>query len=324
MLHDNHGREFPYLRLSITDVCNFRCSYCLPDGYQCHEHADYLRVDEIVRLVRAFADLGMWKVRLTGGEPSTRADLPDIARAIAAIPGIKRLAITTNGWRLHKDIALWREVGINALNISIDSLDAQVFARITGHDRLHDLLLAVDRALELSFEQVKVNAVMLRDVNDQELDSFLSWIATRPISLRFIELMQTGDNAEFFRRHHYRAESLIAALRLRGWSERERVAGSGPAREFAHPDSLGRVGIIAPYARDFCTTCNRLRVTAFGALRLCLFGDAGVDLRDLLQSDQQLPALQQRIQTQLGYKKAGHYLHDGDTGATRHLAMVGG
>lgn len=324
MLTDRFGREFPYLRLSLTDVCNFSCSYCLPDGYQCHEHADFLSVDEIARLVRAFAGLGVWKVRLTGGEPTTRKDFVDIARAVANVAGIKRLAMTTNGWSIKRDLKRWQQAGVNALNISVDSLDPRMFAAITGHEKLHDLLAGVDEALSLPFDRVKINTVLLRDLNHGELNRFLEWIKGRPLSLRFIELMQTGDNHDYFRQHHMRAQWLIEQLQQRGWREIERLQGSGPAREFVHDHSMGRIGIIAPYSQDFCATCNRLRVTALGALRLCLFGDAGSDLRDLLQHDDQISALQLRISEQLQLKVSSHFLHHGFSGATQHLAMVGG
>ncbi len=324
MLTDRFGREFPYLRLSVTDVCNFSCSYCLPDGYQCHDHQPFLSIAEITRLVRAFAALGVWKIRLTGGEPTTRKDFCEIVQAIAGIDGIKRIAMTTNGWSIKRDLERWQHAGVTSLNISVDSLDARMFAAITGHNKLQELLEGVDEALTLPFERVKINSVLLRDLNHHELDAFLAWIKSRPLTLRFIELMQTGDNADYFAAHHLRSQWLIDQLTARGWYEIDRLPGAGPAREFVHDNSVGRIGLIAPYSKDFCTTCNRLRVTALGALRLCLFGDAGSDLRDLLQSDAQQPLLQQRIADQLQLKVASHFLHEGNSGATRHLAMVGG
>lgn len=324
MLQDRHGRSFPYLRLSITDVCNFRCNYCLPDGYQGDAHAAFLRVAEIRRLISAFATLGMWKVRLTGGEPSVRQDLPEIIATVAAVPGIRRVALTTNGWKLAQHVGRWREAGLNALNVSADSLDPRVFHAITGHDRLREVLQGVDAALAIGIDKVKLNAVLLRGYNDRALDDFLGWLRTRPVSLRFIELMQTGDNGDYFRAHHLSAEHVITQLLTRGWQELPRLEGAGPAREFRHDDYHGRIGIIAPYAKDFCASCNRLRVTSMGDLRLCLFGDAGTSLRDLLQEDEQLPLLQQRIIDQLQLKVAGHFLHEGNTGATPHLASCGG
>lgn len=324
MLQDRQGRSFPYLRLSITDVCNFQCSYCLPDGYQGKPDAAFLSVAEIRRLVAGFAALGMWKIRITGGEPSVRRDLPEIIATIATTPGIERVAMTTNGWRLPQLVERWKKAGLNALNVSVDSLDPRQFHAITGQDRLREVLTGIDKALAIGIEKVKVNAVLLRDLNDRQLDAFLAWIKDKPISLRFIELMQTGDNFAYFKAHHLRAEHVINQLREKAWQELPRLPGAGPAREFSHEASLGRIGIIAPYAKDFCTTCNRLRVTSTGDLRLCLFGDAGASLRDLLQEDEQQSLLQARIIEQLGFKKDHHFLHDGNPGATPHLASCGG
>ncbi|NQD37248.1 GTP 3',8-cyclase MoaA [Permianibacter sp. IMCC34836] len=324
MLQDRYGRQFPYLRLSITDVCNFRCNYCLPNGYEGDAHAAFLRADEIRRLVTAFAELGMWKIRLTGGEPSVRKDLPELIRTVANVPGIRRVAMTTNGYKLKQQVSSWRAAGLDSLNISVDSLDPRAFAAITGHDKLQEILAGIEQALTLDFSAIKLNAVLLRGINDQQLDRFLDWLRTRPVSMRFIELMQTGDNAQFFDRHHVPGSELVLALHQRGWQELPRTRDGGPAREFVHPDYQGQIGLIAPYSKDFCDSCNRLRVTALGDLRLCLFGDAGTSLRDLLQHDEQRLQLKTRIESQLQLKKISHFLHDGNTGATPHLASCGG
>lgn len=323
-LTDSFGREFLYLRLSLTDVCNFRCQYCLPDGYHCEHETPDLSLDEIRRIVTAFAGLGLWKVRLTGGEPSVRRDLTEIIQTIAAVPGVRRIAMTTNGYRLHKDAAAWRAAGLSALNVSVDSLDPRLFAGITGHDRLRDILAGIDQALELGFDSVKVNAVLLRDCNDVELDRFLAWIRPRALSLRFIELMQTGDNLDYFRARHVSADWLRAQLLMRGWEARPREAGAGPAEVYAHSDYRGSLGIIAPYSPDFCRGCNRLRISATGQLHLCLFSESGMDLRPLMQHDAQLPDLQDEIRSLLAQKKLSHYLPQGQTGGTRHFASIGG
>lgn len=324
VLVDHHGRSFPYLRLSLTEACNYRCTYCLPDGYQADGSPKFLALDEIKRLVRAFAVLGMSKIRLTGGEPSLRKDLPAIIAAVAAVPGIRRIALTTNGCRLPRLVRAWREAGLTAINVSLDSLDAARFLAITGHDRFAEVSEGIEQALGLGFDAVKVNAVLLRGRNDDELPAWLEYLKERDLAVRFIELMQTGENREFFARHHLRAESLQRHLLAAGWQLRERAADAGPALEYAHPDYRGRIGVIAPYARDFCAGCNRLRVTARGDLRLCLFGNFGTPLRPLLQSDDDHDALVARIATQLGLKAAGHGLHQGLTGITPHLASVGG
>lgn len=323
-LADRYGRRFPYLRLSITPACNFRCSYCLPHGYQADAGAaGPLSLDELTRLLHGFAELGMHKLRITGGEPSVRRDLTEVLRTAAAVPSVQKLAMTTNGTLLSKRLHEWMDAGLNAINVSVDSLDRALFARITGHDRLDDILHGVDMALESGLP-TKLNAVLLRDVNDRQLPAWLDYLRGHAVSVRFIELMQTGDNLAFFRDHHVRAELLEDAIREQGWQAVSRALDAGPAREYAHPDYAGSIGIIAPYSKDFCAGCNRLRVTATGDLRLCLFGDFGIPLRRHLQRDDQLDDLVHAIGGQIGRKEQGHFLHQGHTGITPHLASTGG
>jgi cyclic pyranopterin phosphate synthase len=325
VLADRFGRRFPYLRLSLIEACNFRCSYCLPDGYQARPDLPrMLGRDEIARLLRAFAGVGMRKVRLTGGEPSLRKDLTDIIAVAAGTQGIEKIAMTSNGCLLRKRRAAWQAAGLTALNVSVDALDRARFALITGHDRLHDILLGIDEALADGMLSLKLNAVLLRGLNDDQLPAWLDYLRDRPLGLRFIELMQTGSNRDYFQRHHHRADGLERQLQASGWEPLPRAPDAGPAREYAHPDYRGRIGIIAPYSRDFCDGCNRLRVTANGDLRLCLFGDVGIPLRPLLQADDQVDALQATLTSQLGLKKSGHGLHNGETGLTPHLASIGG
>lgn len=324
-LADRYGRRFPYLRLSIIPACNFRCSYCLPHGYRAEAGvAGPLSLDEITRLLRGFAEMGMHKLRITGGEPSVRHDLTAVLRTAAAIPGVDTLAMTTNGTLLSRRLGEWMDAGLNAINVSVDSLDRAAFARITGHDRLDDILAGIDMALAAGLPAVKLNAVLLRGVNDHELPRWLDYLRDHAVGLRFIELMQTGDNLAFFRDHHVRAETLEARLRDTGWQALPRAADAGPAREYHHADYAGRIGIIAPYSNDFCAGCNRLRVTATGDLRLCLFGEFGIPLRPLLQDDDQLDDLVRAIGGQIGRKEQGHFLHQGRTGITPHLASTGG
>jgi cyclic pyranopterin phosphate synthase len=324
-LADRYGRRFPYLRLSVTPACNFRCTYCLPHGYRAEANATGpLSLPEITRLLRGFTEMGMHKLRITGGEPSVRKDLTDILRTAAAVPGVTKLAMTTNGTLLTRRLHEWMDAGLNAINVSVDSLDRATFARVTGHDQLDDILRGVDMALEAGLPSVKLNAVLMRDVNDHDLPSWLAYLRDRRVGVRFIELMQTGDNLAFFRQHHMRAEVLETELLSLGWQLLPRAADAGPAREYRHADYAGRIGIIAPYSKDFCAGCNRLRVTATGDLRLCLFGEFGIPLRPLLQSDDQLEDLVRAIGGQIGRKEQGHFLHDGRTGITPHLASTGG
>ncbi|MFC3070235.1 GTP 3',8-cyclase MoaA [Phenylobacterium soli] len=322
-LEDGFGRRFHYLRVSVTEVCNFRCTYCLPDGYRKSGPQSFLTPDEVDRVTRAFADLGVSKLRLTGGEPSVRRDLPEIIARVSATPGIDKVALTTNGWNLDRNIAAWRDAGLTNLNVSIDSLDRAAFQRITGHDRLESVVRGLDQALAIGVPTVKVNGVLLKDGVQDGFDAFADFVRERPVAVRFIELMRTGDNAAFFADQHIPGGRLTDWLQARGWRPRPRAFDDGPAVEYAHPDYAGRIGLIAPYAPGFCDGCNRLRITARGKLRLCLFGELGVDLRDLLQGDD-ADALKARIQAALVGKPRGHRLAEGISGDTRQLAQYGG
>lgn len=325
-LTDAYARRFYYLRLSITDVCNFRCTYCLPDGYRPNGVANksFLTLDEIRRVTRAFAALGTEKVRLTGGEPTLRRDFTDIIRTVADNDAIRQIAVTTNGYRMARDVREWREAGLTNINVSVDSLDARQFHAITGEDKFNQVMAGIDAAFDAGFEKVKVNTVLMRDVNHHQLDTFLAWIKPRPVQLRFIELMETGDGGSLFRKHHISGATVRDELLRRGWVRQLSGRSDGPAQVFTHPDYAGQIGLIMPYEKDFCASCNRLRVSSTGNLHLCLFGDGGIALRDLLSSDDALEALEARIERALAHKKQTHFLHDGNTGITQNLSYIGG
>lgn len=323
MLTDSFGRRFNYLRLSITDVCNFKCSYCLPNGYQCTNDRDFLSLDEIARIARGFASLGTEKIRITGGEPSLRKDLPEIIYTCKSTEGIKTVAITTNGYKLPTQLPSWIDAGLDNLNVSIDSLDPRQFHAITGHDKLSTILSGIDLALSSKLTTVKVNTVLMRDYSNRQLQSFLNWVKDTPISLRFIELMETGDNATFFGQQHESGQHIKAHLLANGWTAVIREKTAGPAQVFTHPDYAGSIGLIMPYSKDFCHSCNRLRISALGKLHLCLFSEHGLSIREQLQVDD-ITALQHQIKALLGDKKASHFLKENFTGATTHLAMLGG
>lgn len=323
---DSFQRKFYYLRLSVTDVCNFKCTYCLPDGYQPagRRSSSFLSIEEIQRVVNAFAECGTNKVRITGGEPSLRKDFTDIIHTVSSTPGIKKVATTTNGYRMEKQVEQWKQAGLTHINVSVDSLDSRMFHQITGENKFIQVMAGIDKAFEVGYSQVKVNVVLMKDLNAQELPAFLAWIKDRPIQLRFIELMQTGEMDELFQRHHVSGVAIRNQLIANGWLLKARASNDGPAQVFIHPDYQGEIGLIMPYEKDFCQSCNRLRVSAIGKLHLCLFGEEGVDLRDLLQSDGQQAALTSRIQQALQTKSVSHFLHDGNSGATPHLASIGG
>ena len=294
-LVDPFQRQYYYLRLSITDQCNFRCTYCLPDGYQPEANKpSFLTLKEITHLAQAFAEMGTEKIRLTGGEPTLRKDFISIAESIANIDGIRQLAVTTNGYRMAKDVADWKKAGITSINVSVDSLDPKMFHQITGINKFDDVMRGIDRAFEVGYNKVKVNSVLMKNLNDKEFEQFLVWVKDRPIQMRFIELMQTGEMDSFFDKFHLSGQVLADKLLQNGWQLQHKSHTDGP------------------------------RVSAKGKLHLCLFGEEGIELRDLLQSHEQQDILQARIFSALQGKREHHYLHIGDSGVRNHLASIGG
>jgi cyclic pyranopterin phosphate synthase len=324
-LLDSQGRHLQYLRLSITELCNFRCTYCLPGGCPKGAVAQPLTVPEIDRLVRGFAAMGFWRVRLTGGEPTLRRDILEIVARVAAAPGVRHVGLTTNGYRLRTLASDLAEAGLNCLNVSVDSLDPARFASITGGtSRLEDVVGGIEAAMAAGIPRIKVNAVLLAGTDGAALDRFLGWVRDAPLSIRFIELMETRGDPAYFARNHVPASVMERLLEERGWSRLPGVEGEGPASEYGHPGHRGRIGIIAPYRKGFCATCNRLRVSASGNLKLCLFADREVPLRHLLRSDGQRDALAAAVRTAVGAKPASHHLGEGRVGMVRSLASIGG
>ena len=327
-LKDSFGRTFPYIRLSITDVCNFKCGYCLPNGYQVDksDNRKFLHLDEVRRLSKALSELGVSKIRLTGGEPTVRKDFFDIVKTIKENSGIKKTVITTNGYHLDKIAYKIKESGLDGINISIDSLNKEVFKKVTSHDRLEEILRGIKVLQSLNFKNIKINAVLLKGINDSE-DDFNQWsnfIQENKIDFRYIELMQTGDNLDYFRKYHVPATKFTDYLNKNNWIIQTFGRDAGPAKNYLNPKFKGKFGIIAPYSKDFCKSCNRLRITAKGDLRLCLFGNTGINIRHLMQKDEQLEELKDLILKQLNFKKESHYLELGETGLTKNLSTTGG
>jgi cyclic pyranopterin phosphate synthase len=323
-IEDNFGRSFRYLRVSITDACNFSCAYCLPNGYCKEPLADPpLRVEEFANLVAGFADLGVRKIRLTGGEPTLRRDLLEFVKVAVDTPGIEDVALSTNGYRLASIARDLKDAGLKAVNVSVDSLDEKTFQTITKSPLLPRILEGIEACLSLGL-RVKLNAVLMRDFNDNDLPRFLQYIEQRPVSVRFIELMQTGDNKELFSQHHVSAEVLEEKLKAEGWTLQPRGATDGPAREYRHLSYEGQIGVIAPYSHDFCGNCNRLRISCRGELKLCLFGDGQHSVRAFIQKREQASELHAAIFHLLKLKLATHSLHEGQYGNTYKFSSIGG
>ena len=326
-LRDTFGRTFPYIRLSITDVCNFKCGYCLPNGYfKPNNHPGFLNIFEIENLINGLSDLGVSKIRVTGGEPTVRKDFFDVMKLIKSKNGIKKLVVTTNGYKLNQLTDKFLDTGIDGMNISIDSLNRSKFKEITGHDRLPEILEGIKILQDKGFKNIKINAVLLKNINDnqEEFDAWSEFINQNDISFRYIELMQTGDNLDYFKKYHQSSKVFKEYIETKGWKNIDRALDDGPALNYKNENLKGQFGVIAPYSKDFCKACNRLRITAKGELRLCLFGNTGTDLRKYLQNPKQKDELVDLILTQLRFKKESHYLELGNTGITPHLASVGG
>jgi len=328
ILKDSFGRKFPYIRLSISDVCNFKCGYCLPDGYKIDrsDNRKFLNIEEIGRLAKALSELGVSKIRLTGGEPTVRKDFFEIIKIIKENSGIKKTVMTTNGYRLDKIADDIKNSGLDGINISIDSLNADTFKKITGHDRLEEILRGIKNLQKLNFKNIKINAVLLKGVNDSEkdFDDWAEFLKNNEIDFRYIELMQTGDNIDYFNNYHVPAKKFTDYLNNNNWIIQTFGKDAGPSKNYLNPKFKGKFGVIAPYSKDFCKSCNRLRITAKGDLRLCLFGNTGINIRHLMQKDEQLEELKDLILKQLNFKKESHYLELGETGLTKNLSTTGG
>ncbi|MDT0595613.1 GTP 3',8-cyclase MoaA [Glaciecola petra] len=322
MLSDGFGRQFEYLRVSLTDVCNFSCQYCLPDGYQKTHKSRFLSSHEVLNLVEVFASLGTKKVRITGGEPSLRKDLSDIIAGIKQNQHIQTIALTTNGYKLTQNAQDWYNAGLDSVNVSVDSFDEHQFKVITGSSKLKEILLGIDRAIDVGLK-VKINLVLMKQFNHKVLGQVMQYIKDKPVSFRFIELMETGDNAIFFNQQHVSPAGIQHSLIENGFVQTSRDKFSGPARVYSHQDYVGTIGLITPYASGFCDNCNRLRVSSTGKVHLCLFAEKGYDIRWGL-SDERKHELASHIEALMPYKKPTHLLQEHKTGATTHLAMLGG
>lgn len=322
-LTDNFSRQLTYLRLSITDFCNFSCEYCLPNGYQGKRSKDELSVAEIETLIQAFAHVGTKKVRITGGEPSIRRDVVDIIKTIKQTPGIETIAMTSNGYKLGKHLANWQAAGLNQLNISIDSFDAATFHKMTGFNILPQLLTDMDQLLATTDIKLKINSILMAETAFDNLISAMDYVKDRPVTYRFIEFMQTSDNSDLFFAQHTQSTLITNYLSERGWVPHERGSNDGPAIEFSHPDYVGRIGMIAPYAEHFCDSCNRLRVSSHGKVHLCLFDQGNYDIRHYLHA-RDINGLVQALHSFMPIKPEHHHLHDSNSGIMHNLSIIGG
>lgn len=322
-LTDGFARQLTYLRLSITDFCNFRCEYCLPNGYQGKRPDDELSVPEIATLIRGFAQVGTKKVRITGGEPSIRRDVVEIIETIKQTDGIETVAMTSNGYKLGKHLASWQAAGLDQLNISMDSFDAATFYKMTGFNTLPQLLADMDQLLETTDIKLKINSLLMAETAFENLLRAIDYVKDRAVTYRFIEFMQTSDNSDLFFAQHAQSDTIIDYLLEHGWQSHDRGSADGPAVEYSHPNYVGRIGMIAPYAEHFCDTCNRLRVSSQGKVHLCLFDQGNYDIRHYLQQDN-IAGLVDTLHSFMPIKPEHHHLRDSDSGIMHNLSIIGG
>ncbi|NNK48858.1 MAG: GTP 3',8-cyclase MoaA [Gemmatimonadetes bacterium] len=326
-MKDQFGRRIDYLRISVTDKCNLRCTYCMPvEGLDWIDRAEFLTYEEIASVVRQMAGQGLRRIRLTGGEPLVRRDLPDLVRLLSEIPQIEDIAISTNAILLPQFGSDLRDAGASRVNVSLDTLKRERFRDLARRpERFFDATMeGIDAAERLGFSPLKINTVLLKGLNEDEVEEFAEITKKRPWHVRFIELMPTGDNLHLSERF-LSTDSVLKRLRAIGdLRPAAGPVGNGPATYFQFAGAAGTVGVITPLSHNYCDRCNRMRLTADGKLRTCLFGTHEVDLRAPLRSTGDvLPAVREALRG----KPERHLLQLGTargSGGLRALSQVGG
>jgi GTP 3',8-cyclase len=327
-LIDPHGRRISYLRISITDHCNLNCIYCSPSGRkQQLGHDEILSFEEIQKVVQAGTMAGINKVRITGGEPLLRKGMVNLCQLLGALDGLESFSITTNGVFLKDFAGPLFAAGIRRINVSLDSLKEDKFRRITGRDQLADVLSGLERAEEAGLSPIKINTVVMRGVNEAEIENFARLTLSQPYHVRFIELMPTGSQgAADHRAQFVPVEEIIRRVQKVGKLALERADSCGPARICSLPGAVGKIGFIAPMSWHICGSCNRLRLTADGKLRPCLFSQEEVDLRVALRSGASLEDLAALFRLAVTRKGPGnsHKETDVPRGTGRAMWAIGG
>lgn len=323
-LTDALGRTIEYLRISVTDKCNFRCVYCMPlEGLQWLPKAEILSYEEIARLVRELAPLGLTRIRITGGEPTIRPDLARLIGMLRAVPEITDISLSTNGVKLPRLAAEFAAAGLDRVNMSVDSLRPERIKAIARRDLGFDPIIAARAAENAGLKPVKLNCVVIRGINDDEIEDFASLTFANDWHVRFIELMPVGEMRDLTWDHVVPTDEILARLqKVADISPADAPARSnGPARYFRFAGARGSIGVITPITHTYCASCNRVRLTADGRLRTCLFGDHEVNLRDGLRAGIPLEPL---VRQALADKPAEHKLLQMKVGGLRALSQVGG
>lgn len=323
-LSDSFQRPIDYLRISVTDRCNLRCIYCMPsDGVRLMRHEDILSYEEIYTIAEAAAELGINKIRITGGEPLVRAGLPKLVQMLAQIEAIDDISLTTNGVLLADSAAELKSAGLRRVNVSLDTLKPDKFEYITRGNNLGDVLNGIEVAGQVGLNPIKINVVVLSGINDDELLTFAANTITEGWHVRFIEYMPFGESVT--------ASPFLAVSdmrkRLKVLGELEPCLlkmGNGPAKYFRLPQAKGTIGFITPISEHFCFHCNRLRLTADGKLRLCLLSKEEIDLKQPLRAGMSSAKLKRLIEEAAAAKPLRHRLAEGDVPQDRPFSQVGG
>uniref|UniRef100_A0AAY4AID9 Molybdenum cofactor biosynthesis protein 1 n=2 Tax=Denticeps clupeoides TaxID=299321 RepID=A0AAY4AID9_9TELE len=306
-LTDNFGRRHNYLRISLTEKCNLRCQYCMPEeGVKLTPRSQLLTTKEVLTLARLFVQEGVDKIRLTGGEPLIRPDVLDIIAEMRKLEGLKTIAVTTNGMNLSRLLPGLKDAGLDLLNISLDSLVPAKFEFIVRRKGFHKVMEGIEKAIEMGYRPVKVNCVVMRGLNEDEILDFVSLTETKPLDVRFIEYMPFDGNRWNFKKM-VSYQEMLDRIRQQ-WPNLESLPGgkADTAKSFKVPGFQGQLGFITSMSENFCGSCNRLRITADGNLKVCLFGNSEVSLRDSLRSGASHEELLQVICAAVGRKKQQH------------------
>ena len=323
-LIDPFGRPIEYVRLSVTDRCDLRCSYCMPKGFRGFEVPEHwLTFDEIERVIGAVGRLGVNRIRLTGGEPLVRKNLPALAARLAALPGILDLSLSTNATRLARQAGALREAGISRINVSLDSLRAQRFREITG-GKLDKVLSGLMAGKASGFSPIKINTVVMAGVNDDEVEDMVEFCIEHDFTLRFIETMPMGDTGRAASRRYLDLQEVRRRLEQRFDLLPGVMPGGGPARYVQVAGTRLRIGFITPISQHFCATCNRVRLSVDGTLYLCLGQDDKLELRPLLRAGVSDAALEQAIVSAIARKPERHAFRDKPEQVLRFMSITGG
>lgn len=324
-LTDPFNRAIEYVRLSVTDRCDLRCTYCLPPGYRdFSEPETWLTFDEIERVIRAFTELGVRRVRLTGGEPLTRHQLPELATRLHALPHLEDLSLSTNAVQLKKFAQPLRQAGVQRVNISLDSLKPERFDTITGGGKLDKVLAGLDAAKLSGMHPVKLNMVVMKGVNDDEIEDMVRFCIERDFTLRLIEIMPMGDTGRAASDHYLSLEVVRRRLAEKFELVPAVMPGGGPARYVQIAGTKLKIGFITPISQHFCASCNRVRLAADGTLYLCLGQDDKLELRPLLRAGIDDGELKQAIRGAIAHKPERHEFREAPQKIIRFMSKTGG